>query len=205
MDALVAPGRRERKRQETRDTLRRAALDLCLQRGYDRLTVEAITEAADVSVRTFFNYFGSKEDALLGLDLERASELTGTLATRVEGEDPIVRLRAAVLQMAESFTDREPIWHDRLEVLRRNPQLWPPMVARFAAFEETLTKAIASRTGHDSERDLYPGVVAAALVGAIRVAVAHWRSSTDGSSLPHLVDRAFDVLAEGLSPDRERA
>ena len=59
-----AAGRRERHRQETRERLYRAALDLFAERGFLRTTVEDITEAADVGKGTFFNYFPTKEHIL---------------------------------------------------------------------------------------------------------------------------------------------
>jgi AcrR family transcriptional regulator len=198
MSTSAPPGRRDRKKAETREALRRAALRLALEDGYEQLTVEAITEAADVSLRTFFNYFSSKDDALLGPDLDRAAALAAELAARPADESPVAALRAVFGQLAASFADRQPMWQARMELVRANPQLWPQLHAGFSAFERTLTDAVAARTGSDASVDLYPGVVAAAAVGAMRVAVAHWRAASQSASLHDLVVRAFDVLAAGL-------
>jgi AcrR family transcriptional regulator len=198
MSTSAPPGRRDRKKAETREALRWAALQLALEHGYEQLTVEAITEAADVSLRTFFNYFSSKDDALLGPDADRAAALAAQLAARPADEPPVAALRAVFGQLAESFADRQPMWQARMELVRANPQLWPQLHAGFSAFERTLTEAVAARAGSDSSVDLYPGVVAAAAVGAMRVAVAHWRAAGESASLHDLVVGAFDVLAAGL-------
>ena len=206
MSSAVSMGRRDRKKVETREALRWAALRLALEHGYEQLTIEAITEAADVSVRTFFNYFTSKDDALFAPDPGRAEALALGLATRPADEPPVAALRAVFGQLAESFVDQEPMWQARMELVRANPQLWPRMFAGFTAFERVLTEAVATRTGCDPDVDLYPEIVAAAVVGAMRVAVAHWRATGDQASLPDLLTAAFDVLAEGLAtPDPGRA
>jgi AcrR family transcriptional regulator len=184
MSTSAPPGRRDRKKAETREALRWAALQLALEHGYEQLTVEAITEAADVSLRTFFNYFSSKDDALLGPDADRAAALAAQLAARPADEPPVAALRAVFGQLAESFADRQPMWQARMELVRANPQLWPQLHAGFSAFERTLTEAVAARAGSDSSVDLYPGVVAAAAVGAMRVAVAHWRAAGESASGP---------------------
>jgi len=60
-----APGLRERKKTETRVAIQQAVLFLALGRGLDAVTADEIAAAANVSVRTFHNYFGSKEEALV--------------------------------------------------------------------------------------------------------------------------------------------
>lgn len=204
MSAPMPAPRRDRKKAETRDALRSAALRLALEHGYEQLTIEAITEAADVSVRTFFNYFASKDDALLGPDADRAAELAAEFAARPAGESPLPALRAVFSQLAASFAEREPMWQARMDLVRANPQLWPRMIAAFTAIERSLAEAVAARTGCDPDVDLYPGVVAAASVGAMRVAVAHWRAAGEGASLADLLTAAFDVLAAGLTPPDRR-
>src|SRR5437899_3870437 len=70
------PGRRERRRTETRERIFRAAMQLFAQHGFFSTTVEDITEAADVGKGTFFNYFPSKEHVLTVLrSEEHTSEL----------------------------------------------------------------------------------------------------------------------------------
>ena len=66
-------GRRDRKKHATRQALRDAALQLVTERGFANVTVEDIAEAVDVATRTFFNYFPSKEAAVIGADPGRSS------------------------------------------------------------------------------------------------------------------------------------
>lgn len=195
-------GRRDRKKAQTRAALRRAALDLALDRGYEHLTVEAITEAADVSTRTFFNYFTSKDDALLSPDPDEWDEIAQGLAARPADETPAVALHAVLVRMAGRLASDDTLWRDRLTVVSANPQLWPQFHARFAAFERLLTESIAARTGTDPDADLYPAVVAATVTAALRVAMEHSGGARSARQLTRLVTEAFDVLAGGLSPRR---
>src|ERR1700728_4138151 len=87
---------RERKKLATRRLLRRAALDLVAERGLSSVTVEDIAEAADVSPRTFFNYFPSKEAALFGGDPDRAADLRAR-STNPAPSSPALDARRAVL------------------------------------------------------------------------------------------------------------
>ncbi len=97
MVSQVEGGRRERKKRETRAALAAAALRLALEKGPDHVTVEEISEAADVSVRTFFNYFPHKEHAILGRDPERprACPANGSRTAPAE-ESPLTTMRIVV-------------------------------------------------------------------------------------------------------------
>src|SRR5580693_2832809 len=87
-------GRRDRKKHATRQALRKAALELVAERGFAHVTVEDIAQAADVATRTFFNYFPSKESAVIGADPDRAAQMRVNLIARPSDESPIAALRA---------------------------------------------------------------------------------------------------------------
>src|SRR5262249_57443274 len=82
------PGRRERKKQRTRDALFQAAMELFAAKGYDRTAVHEITDAVDVSERTFFRYFASKEDLVLSFIRLGAAAFAEALAARPPQEQP---------------------------------------------------------------------------------------------------------------------
>lgn len=79
----AAPGRRERRRQETRERIFRAAMQLFAERGFFQTTTEDITEAADVGQGTFFNYFPTKQHVLTVLS---EKQLEKVMAAREEAE-----------------------------------------------------------------------------------------------------------------------
>src|SRR6266852_1085946 len=83
------PGLRERKKQRTRETIARAARELFAERGYHATTLPDIAEAADVSTRTIFAYFPSKEDILFSDFALMKDALAQALAERPEGQDAL--------------------------------------------------------------------------------------------------------------------
>src|SRR5919206_1142741 len=90
----VTTGLRERKKLATRLAIHEAALRLVAERGLDRVSVDDIAQRADVSPRTFFNYFPAKDDAVLGLDPGATDRMVEAYADRPPGESPVQALRA---------------------------------------------------------------------------------------------------------------
>src|SRR5580693_774446 len=84
-----APGRRQRKKQLTRDALIQAAIELFVAKGYEHTAVREITDAVDVSERTFFRYFASKEDLVLSFTRDGSAALMRELAARPAAEPPM--------------------------------------------------------------------------------------------------------------------
>ncbi len=92
-ECAVPASLRERKKLATRRTLRRVAIDLVAERGFARVTVEDIAEAADVSPRTFFNYFPTKEAAVFGADPDRLDRIRAGIVSAAPGQDAHAALR----------------------------------------------------------------------------------------------------------------
>jgi AcrR family transcriptional regulator len=192
-------GLRERKKAQTRQALTAAAIRLSVERGGpERVTIEEISEAADVSPRTFFNYFSSKEEAILGVDPERRAQLRAELELRPKDETPVEALRAALHAGSDDFEDNGELWAQRLQLVRDHPALSSGYVASFADFERGLVEAMAARLGMDPDTDLYPALVVSAALTVMRVTVKNWQATTDGPDLATLLDEAFDQLADGL-------
>ena len=198
---------RERKKLATSRLLRRVALDLVAERGLANVTVEDIAEAADVSPRTFFNYFPSKEAALFGGggDPRRANELRASIASESPGEPALTVLRTVMLRDAETITDEfrclggDPAdWLRRIKVAREDPHVRAAHAAQMSMIERAIGEGLAARLGADPETDPYPWVLAAAAVGVVRACTAFWASSGASVPLGQLIDQAFQSLACGL-------
>jgi AcrR family transcriptional regulator len=208
--APVGPaGRRDRKKQATRRALRNAALELVAVRGFAHVTVEDIAEAADVSTRTFFNYFPSKESAVIGADPERIDELRESLLARPLGESPLEALRAVIVEYAsaidEEFDDlgegREA-WFRRFCIVREDPDLLGAYVGHTTEVERSLVEAVAKRLGKDPAYDPYPALVTVTVFAAARVAALYWSAQGGVDSFAQLTAAAIDSLAGGLvEPD----
>ncbi|RSM56677.1 TetR family transcriptional regulator [Actinoplanes sp. ATCC 53533] len=192
------PGRRDRKKQQTREALIAAALHLVDERGLERVTVEEISAAVDVSPRTFFNYFAGKDDPLIGDPLVEPQEMRDRLAA-VPAETPIIAalLLALAPAIAQLQADRE-VWLIRMRVIERNPALLPTLMARGAAAEREFVAALAERTA-TAPTSAFPQVVAAVTAAALRVAMMRWCAADGVRPLTELVHEAFGVLATGLA------
>jgi AcrR family transcriptional regulator len=196
---------RERKKLATRRSLRRVAFDLVAERGFAHVTVEDIAEAADVSPRTFFNYFPSKEAALFGTDPDRVTALRERLLHEVPGQPGLAALRVVMASEALAVADElselggDPAdWLRRMKEARTDPHVRAAHAAQMAMVERAITEGLAERLGTDPERDPYPGLLAATAAGVFRATVSFWAGLGGTVPVDQLIDLAFQALADGL-------
>ncbi|TFB95936.1 TetR/AcrR family transcriptional regulator [Cryobacterium sp. HLT2-28] len=196
------PGLRERKRLATRRAIQRAVLLLSCERGMDKVTVEDISRAADVSPRTFFNYFSSKDAAMVGdeLDLASAEDIAAFVHGGPSGDilAQLAELLASSLKNTEG--DRE-IHQLRRTVMKENPYLFGLRMATLRNFEARLQDIITERFAADdpdlaadpvrlNQRALLFTLVA---VAAVRHA---WRCWAEGDASRPLADQVSESFAE---------
>ena len=199
----MTSGLRERKKLATRLALHQAALQLVAERGLDGVSVDDIAARADVSPRTFFNYFPTKDDAVVGIDASAVGQAAERFAARPAHESPVEALRAVHAQQASEMAgEPETLWPLRLRVIDEHPVLIARLHAVFGSAERALAEAIAVRTGTAAGADLYPTLLAAVSGVAMRAALHAWLASDFTASLPALVDEAWDALAAGLPAPR---
>jgi AcrR family transcriptional regulator len=202
-DATAAPpGRRERKKQETRAALAAAALRLAVERGVDHVTVEDISEAADVSVRTFFNYFPHKEHAILGRDPAERERAVRRLREAPAEQSPLTTMRLVIDQALSDLEDGDGPMSQRIGLIMQSPTLLSQFVLLGAEDERLITAALAERMGLPVTSVL-PTLLVGASSTAVRVAMEK-KAAVPDRSLRSLVDEAFIFLADGLDPAFDR-
>jgi AcrR family transcriptional regulator len=179
----------------TRQALHAAALRLVAEQGFDRVTIDAIVEAAAVSRRTFNNYFSSKEEVLLYGDQARVRRLVELVHARPPAEPPWTALTRATEELAAEITDHDPAWLARTRLLRGHPALLAQQVATYAAVERELAAEITGRIPADPTTPLRARLLAATFLTTLRVATQHWLDQPN-SPLADLVRQALTVTQD---------
>jgi AcrR family transcriptional regulator len=195
-------GLRERKKAQTRQAIEAAALGLFEREGFDHTTIEHIAAACDVSPRTFFRYFGSKDDVLHGDNHNRLAYLVSRLRAAPADEPPFQALRRAVLDASTLYVhDREAILV-RFRVLDRNPSQAVRGLAIQQLWEQAIVAALHDRAewaGHPAS-PFQLRLIAGCALAALRAAVGTWQADGGTRDLSLIVQEAFDRLAAGLDP-----
>jgi len=159
---------RERKRVRTRHALIDAAAELFGQRGYDGTTIADIAAAADVSTRTFFSYFASKEDVLFPEADARVKAALTAIDERRAGEPPTAILLRALGELGDAGEDLVgPMASHRLRFLRSVPSVRGRALQRQLDAQTEIAARLQAAFPDELDE-----VEAAALVGAFVGAIA---------------------------------
>jgi AcrR family transcriptional regulator len=206
MSGGAPQGLRERKKRATRDAIAATARRLFAKRGFDAVTVAEIAAAADVSEKTVFNHFATKEDLVFAGGEARLSQLQADIAQRPTGSSVLDVFRASSAAMLDTIAAGEG--EDRLvvpRIVRDSPSLQERLAAGWAREADTLAAAIAEATGADDD-DIVPAVVARTLAWTL---ITIFRAAFDAllagedpeqlaARLRPQAARAYDRLAAGL-------
>jgi len=191
--------RRERKKQRTRDALIDAAMELFAAKGYDRTTVREITDAVDVSERTFFRYFASKEDLVLSFVRDGLTGFAEALMARPAEEDPLTAARNAFGDsLRQRAADDGPSYLSVVGLIESTPVLMAAYLRYVHDHDDELTQIIAQREGIDPATDRRPQVLAAVIAALVFLANRDWRDGDDQS--PEAMAAAFDAYAGQVVP-----
>ena len=199
----AAPGLRERKRLATRRAIQIAVLDLVSERGLDGVTVDEISRVADISPRTFFNYFPSKEEAMLGdAPTVPPSEVVERF---VAGRASLLEDLARFLADAGDRAMRDAEMHYRRHaLLKQYPQLLAMRMATMRQFENEVAEVVARRLVND-DTDLTPDsevvvdrarLVTLVAFATMRHAWLSWGAGEPSSDLSEKLVESFAVLRD---------
>jgi AcrR family transcriptional regulator len=191
-------GLRERKKLETFLALQSAAQRLVGERGLDNVTIEDIADAANVSKRTFFNYFDSKEAAIVDPPPGKVELLAAELAARPADETPLEGLWRATLVV---LNEHAAGVRDVSRLVAANPALAARQAASYAKYDKVLTEWAAQRAGCDPA-DLYPQLLARLAGVMSHLSVTRWEPGSGVEGHVRLTDEIFALLAGGLVPPR---
>ncbi|MEU4574285.1 TetR family transcriptional regulator [Nonomuraea sp. ATR24] len=189
MDSTL--GLRERKKAETRQAVHEAALRLTIEHGFDAVTVEAIADAANISRRTFSNYFAGKEDAILYGDERRIRALVERVRAEPADRPAWLALRGAVQRLYEEIGVPEREQAVRTRLAMKHPSLLARQLANHAAFDRELAQALALRRGGG----VSPRVMAAAFLAALRLATHTWIEEEQARPLHEVIDETLEQMA----------
>lgn len=211
--ASTSEGLRDRRRSQTRRDIHVAALRLAQEHGFDKITVDMISAAAGVSPRTFFNYFPSKEAAVLSTPpAELPPALAEEFAAKGDAHPREVLAdltRLLVRDLADNAPQRAEM-HATFALTRSHPALLAALLARFDGFQRSVAEAVARRLGQRTE-DEVPSLIAALALTTMRTGLERWSAKDspgdaeespgggEESPVPY-VERSAELLRTLLTP-----
>ncbi len=193
----TSEGRRERKRRQTRARIENAAMSLFLERGFDATTIEDITEAADVSKRSFFDYFPSKEDVVAAWQDSFSDRLITAIAERPRSESTLEAVEAALVStIVESANERGLAVG---ELIHCTPALKARDQLKYAKLEQKLTEALYLREGEGRRDRSRMRLLSSIVIGALRVGGEIWQERPTNVSLETFARETFADLWQMLA------
>jgi TetR/AcrR family transcriptional regulator, regulator of mycofactocin system len=190
----VQMGLREQKKALTRATIEATALERFLADGYEAVRLEDLCAQCLVSTRTFFRYFTSKEDLVLGRLRSHLVLAEHLLAGRPATEPVLMSLRAVVAEVAADYSADPERELTRLRLAGITPALGAGLGLVFGGFEE-LVRAFATSRWHADDDVRGPRLLAAAAVAAFKVGLDIWVQDDGGSDLGGIVMANLDDLS----------
>lgn len=182
-------GLRERKKAATREAISRAAIDLALERGPDNVRVADIATKADVSPRTYNNYFASIPEAICAMATDRTLQMPEALRRR-PADEPLACALAAVVTDTVNGTESS---RRTIHMMLCSTELRAELIKASVVRDAELAEVIAERTGTSPE-NLFPHLLAAMYSSATRVVTQRWLNDED-ADFGTMLREALDVLA----------
>ncbi|MET8615226.1 TetR family transcriptional regulator [Streptomyces misionensis] len=191
-------GLRERKKQQTREALVDAGLRLFVEHGFAETTLDEVCAQAEVSKRTFFRYFTSKEDLALDPSHELWSTFLGEMESlRPSGGTVFEALQEVLLAALDKMT--APRWAERMAACRLLAEVSPSITAHNLSFCDRISseacKTLSARLALADPEDLRTRLAQDLLVAAFQSAVERWAHASGRKTALGLRTRLQHALA----------
>lgn len=208
---IADPGLRERKRIATRRAIQLAAVTLVRDNGLERLTVDEIGRVADISPRTFFNYFPTKEAAIVG-DAPgiTSEESVQKFVNAGPSESILTGLAVLVNEASEHAAEDAELSQLRREVIKQHPQLFAMRMATMKQFEDRLCGVVEQRLAQDQpglkpdRRASRARLITLVSMAAMRHAWTCWADSGGAADLAAQLHDSFRELDDLLATSPAR-
>jgi AcrR family transcriptional regulator len=198
-DECQPHGLRARKKLATRQALGAAAMRLAIEHGLENVLVEDIAAAADVSPRTFNNYFASKYEAICALPVDRSYRIGQELRARPAGESLWDAVRHAVLAVYGAASAPDPQIIAGIRLVTSSPALRGEYLKALAAAQYELAAAITDRAGGSPAADtFFTRAFAGAVTSVVQAATERWLFADPPVALGPVIEDALGELAEGM-------
>jgi AcrR family transcriptional regulator len=184
-------GLRERKRRETLQRITDAGTRLFIAHGYEGTTLDAIAAEADISRRTFFYYFKSKDEILLAMQAGLGDMLAAGLAQEPPGQTPLQAIRNVMVRISGAYDPAEMLILDRL--MRSSETVMARKQASYVQHEATLFAALREHWPEPG-RETALRLVAMLSIGALRVSLETFNREDGRRPIAILLNEAFDAL-----------
>jgi len=189
--AGAGEGLRERKRRQTRERIGQAAMTLFIERGFDATTVDDIAAAADVSKRSFFDYFPTKEDVVFAWQDRFGDVLIAAVAARPTHEPLARAVEEALTSTVVAAVDPQSLAIAKL--IAETPALRARDQLKYAKLEQKLTCALMERVKGEAGQ-LRARLVAMVAVGSLRVGAEVWHARRRAENVETYIKRVFKSL-----------
>lgn len=186
----------DRQREAVREEITQTAIDLFLRQGFEETTIDQILERVGVSRRSFFRYFGTKEDVILGDLVNRGALIAEALSYRPAEEGPWEAIRAAFKEAQEIslFGKQETLALGRM--LFDTPSLLARHLEKRLRWQELLVPLIAARLPAEGDPGLQAHAIVASALSCLDAASRAWVQSGGQAELSDLYDQAVHAVRQ---------
>jgi len=178
----------------SRNEVERVAISLFSERGFDLTTVDDIASTAGISRRTFFRYFGSKNDVVWGRFAEGLDGLRTGLRTTPVNVPVGDALRAAIVAFNALTPEQVPVHRQRMAVIFAAESLLAHSTLMYAEWRAVIADFVAARTGQPASA-LFPQLVGHLMLGAAVTAYEQWLADP-AADLATLLDASLRLTGK---------